>query len=169
MEVQIPQGSQFYKKKEKRMNTLLYDYTQKFISKSPPDALIDRQIVIKYDKGGDLNIGIRARIVEKKDGGKFLVIGESGRQRGNHYIINRKEMELIPMTLEELDLIIQELEEKKKEYGEQAACMRELGIDQVTKSSFTAWRILRAFNEEKDQEKLKEKIVDYVSTISEKI
>lgn len=166
MQVQIPQGLQFLNKKENKMSKLLYDYTQMFIKESTPDLLIDRKIIIKYEKGGDLNVGAIVRIMQKKDGNRWIVEGLNGRQRTGKYVTTTPEMEFIPVTPKEMELAMEEMEEKKEEFKEQVECMKELNIDQINSVSFTAWKIFKACKEEKDQEKLKKIIVDSIDTIS---
>lgn len=170
MWVQIPQGSlgHDFKIKRKEMSTLLYKYTQEFISNSSPEVLIDREFIIKYEKGGDLNMGTKAKILTKKEGDRYLVECLSGRMRLNKYIAVKEEMEFIPVTTEEFSVATKEFEEQQKEFEEQIECMKELGIDQIEKSSFTAWKIFKACKEEEDQEKLKKLIVDSISAISKK-
>ena len=150
------------------MSNLLYDYTQELIPKLSSSDIIDREIVIKRESGGDLSLGTKARIVERKDNNRYLVIGLGGRYSGGKYTATKAEMEFIPITAEEFDIALKELDEKAEEFKERVECIKELGIEQVTKSSFIAWKILKACNEEKDQEKLKKIIVDSVSAIADK-
>ncbi len=148
------------------MSKLLYDYTQLFIKESTPDLLLDRKITIKYEKGGDLNIGNTARIISKKDGNRWIVEGISGRYSGGKYSATAPEMEFIPSTSKEMSIAILEMDEIKEEFKEQVECMKELNIDQIDNTSFTAWKIFKACKEEKDQEKLKKMIVDSISAVS---
>jgi len=148
------------------MSKLLYDYTQMFIKESTPDLLIDRKMIIKYEKGGDLNMGAIVRIISKKDGNRWIVEGLYGRQRTGKYVATSHEMEFIPVTSKEMELAMEEIEEKKEEFKEQVECMKELNIDQINGASFTAWKIFKACKEEKDQVKLKKIIVDSIDTIS---
>ena len=67
---------------------------------------------------------------------------------------------LVPEIKTEFDMQVARLDEEIKAVQERVSCLEELKLDKITEEDFTIWKLMKAIKEEKDDNKIRQALLD---------